>query len=706
MKRIFLLRYIFLIGSTVFWASTAAFAQTSVPTSVQGNAGGAGQSGVIILTNTAGQLSPPGRGSSGQTSLLGGFIYNLNTAPVVIDTIRDQRLTIGDVALNRDLKTIFSDPDSDSLIYVPRSSNPAIATTSVSGKMLRVTPVAVGNTIITVIADDQQDAGTDSTAFMVTVITGAPNQSPQVANAISTQTLILGCAPFTRDLSTVFSDPDINDKLTYTANSNATSIATVNISSDAKLTVTPIAVGNAIITVTADDGRGGMASTQFIATVLSSYPANFNLSTTVNFPSRPNTADYQPTDYRIVGLPGASDRAVNEFFTGNANEDWKVVLDNGAASNFFVSFNGGAEFKFSVGRAFWVLNKGPLLFNLAAPSAPLDSCRFVSIPLHTGWNLITTPFIFSTPWVAVQNLNRVTEPIFSYNARFDTSASFNPYVGYYFFNRTNLAALKIPYLGSSTNVAVAAVDPARWRVSIALSAGAILDQINSFGVSHEANAGLDRLDFYKPRAIASMPMVVFHRPAWDAKYTAFATDLRPEIAESESWDFEVRATAREAAQLTFSGIGKIPEQFEAYLIDESRARTVNLRHDSLYRFNPVVEASKFSVVVGKRAAVQEKLNSVALPRSFVLGPNYPNPFNPMTTISVAVPVAAEIKLTVYNILGRKVKIIYAGLLEAGRYSFNWEGKDESGNPAATGVYLYRLTTRAGVALLGKMILLR
>jgi flagellar hook assembly protein FlgD len=89
-----------------------------------------------------------------------------------------------------------------------------------------------------------------------------------------------------------------------------------------------------------------------------------------------------------------------------------------------------------------------------------------------------------------------------------------------------------------------------------------------------------------------------------------------------------------------------------------------------------------------------------------LGPNYPNPFNPTTTIPVAVPVTSEIKLKIYNLLGAEVKMIYDGTIEAGRYWFNWDGRNEAGNTVATGVYLYRLSTSTGTSLLGKMILIR
>jgi len=177
----------------------------------------------------------------------------------------------------------------------------------------------------------------------------------------------------------------------------------------------------------------------------------------------------------------------------------------------------------------------------------------------------------------------------------------------------------------------------------------------------------------------------------------------------------VRAISREAAQLTFSGISKIPSRFEIYLVDAGRARSVNLREDSLYRFTPAAELMKFKVVVGRKEKVQEQISSLALPKEFALGPNYPNPFNrsiehsrqsPTTMIPIAVPAASEIKLKIYNLLGAEVKTIYDGTIEAGRHWFNWDGRNELGNQVSTGVYLYRLTTSKGASLLGKMILMR
>ena len=457
----------------------------------------------------------------------------------------------------------------------------------------------------------------------------------------------------------------------------------------------------------------------FVAKLVLPYPSTLTANTTVNFQSRTNASDYPATDYCSVGLPGASNRSVKDFLSGEQNKDWQVYWDNGAASNFFIAFDGSSTFQFSAGRAFWIINKGPVNINTTVPSATLNAAQEIEIPLRSGWNLITNPFTTSVAWSKIQSANSITEKIYDYKggSGFIESSNFEPYIGYYYFEtRTNPPTLKIPYALYFSSTSAANVDPAIWRVSISFSSGAFSDKSTSFGIAPAASRDLDQFDFRKPRAIATTPTVEFKRPQWDANYSAFATDIRPEIEEFEIWAFEVHANQRKAAQLAFSGIGKIPNQFEVYLVDENRARTVNLREDSLYRFTPAAELLKFSVLVGKKETVQEKLSAIVLPKEFALGPNYPNPFlsaaksrsagNPSTTIPVAIPISSEIKLKIYNLLGAEVKTIYNGAIEAGRYWFNWDGRNELGHNVATGVYLYRLTANTRIGLVGKIILIR
>ncbi len=80
-----------------------------------------------------------------------------------------------------------------------------------------------------------------------------------------------------------------------------------------------------------------------------------------------------------------------------------------------------------------------------------------------------------------------------------------------------------------------------------------------------------------------------------------------------------------------------------------------------------------------------------LPKMFALGQNYPNPFNAETKISFSLPKAADINLAIYDMLGRRVRNLVSGFLEAGSYDYSWDGKTDSGEILSSGVYFYRLS---------------
>jgi hypothetical protein len=72
-------------------------------------------------------------------------------------------------------------------------------------------------------------------------------------------------------------------------------------------------------------------------------------------------------------------------------------------------------------------------------------------------------------------------------------------------------------------------------------------------------------------------------------------------------------------------------------------------------------------------------------RQFALNQNYPNPFNPTTTISYEIPKATQVRLTVFDILGREVQTLVNETKQPGRYE-----EIMNGNRLASGVYVYRL----------------
>ena len=85
-------------------------------------------------------------------------------------------------------------------------------------------------------------------------------------------------------------------------------------------------------------------------------------------------------------------------------------------------------------------------------------------------------------------------------------------------------------------------------------------------------------------------------------------------------------------------------------------------------------------------AVEEP--TTALPTEFALAQNYPNPFNPYTQIKYELPVTANVKLTLYNVLGKQVRTLVDKEQPAGFYSVQWDGLNEAGARVASGIYIY------------------
>ena len=103
-----------------------------------------------------------------------------------------------------------------------------------------------------------------------------------------------------------------------------------------------------------------------------------------------------------------------------------------------------------------------------------------------------------------------------------------------------------------------------------------------------------------------------------------------------------------------------------------------------------IDALQLAQVLGNQTVVSilEKLPDK---KNFSLK-NYPNPFNPKTTIHFDLTMNSHVILTIYNVLGQKVKTLIDGEKTAGSYTFKWDGKDDKGLNVTSGIYLITLST--------------
>jgi len=173
--------------------------------------------------------------------------------PPAINPVPSQVLNSGQ---STRLNVTATDPDGDPVNIFTSSSNPAIAGVQVTAaREINVAGVTAGTATITVTANDNR-GGLSSTAFIVTV--QGQNRAPTI-NPVLGQTIEVGQ---TRDITITASDPD-GDPLTVSASSDNANIVTASAPNVSTIRINGVAVGTANVTVTANDGKGGVINTAF-----------------------------------------------------------------------------------------------------------------------------------------------------------------------------------------------------------------------------------------------------------------------------------------------------------------------------------------------------------------------------------------------------------------------------------------------------------
>ena len=100
-----------------------------------------------------------------------------------------------------------------------------------------------------------------------------------------------------------------------------------------------------------------------------------------------------------------------------------------------------------------------------------------------------------------------------------------------------------------------------------------------------------------------------------------------------------------------------------------------------------------------------KLIDNELPREFKLNQNYPNPFNPITEISYELANDGFVKLSIFDMKGREIKILIENIQLPGKNSVIWNATDNNGQPVSAGLYLYKIKYK-GITKTRKMVLIK
>jgi len=135
----------------------------------------------------------------------------------------------------------------------------------------------------------------------------------------------------------------------------------------------------------------------------------------------------------------------------------------------------------------------------------------------------------------------------------------------------------------------------------------------------------------------------------------------------------------------------------------------------IFRAKSDIEASYIEITEGALQDGGYGMNQIAnpvsirietLPEVYALQENYPNPFNPETTIKYQLPEAGDVTLEIYNMLGQVVRTLVSEHQNAGRYVLQWDATNDTGQPLSSGVYFYRIQAGGEFQSYKKMLLLK
>ena len=157
--------------------------------------------------------------------------------------------------------------------------------------------------------------------------------------------------------------------------------------------------------------------------------------------------------------------------------------------------------------------------------------------------------------------------------------------------------------------------------------------------------------------------------------------------------------------VTSGGFERYGVDIDGYEIgDEIELRIWNNKLNQELRVDYNLESPYFGIDPLSSGSI-EIFEMDAIPQKYLLGQNFPNPFNPNTTIEFAIPEDSYVNLSVYDIMGRLVKTIVDKKINAGYYQVDWDGTDQDSLHVSASLYIYVLKNNK-VTITKKMIMMK
>jgi len=464
---------------------------------------------------------------------------------------------------------------------------------------------------------------------------------------------------------------------------------------------TPRTAGTIDLTAEATDDDGDTAVSDPVDVRVRS--ARLGLSVQRTFPN-----PTQQSGFRLVALPGQATRSLASTLSGQTPDDWRAFREAGASGDqaYRREECGGPDCSLRPGTGFWLTARTAWSVEDSVEAVALQSDSSVSGPvrrlaLQDGWNIVSNPLETDVSWAAVQAASGTNQSLWRWDGGWSEAQTFASAASgeAYYVRDDALDSLVVPF-GEAGSVAARAETSAGGssgngssssrELSMGVVAGGDTVSTVTAGVRSDADATFDRLDRYGPPGYfgdASLRLI----ETTDDRRHVLAAEYMPTGQDGYAYDVRLRAPPDTTVTLAVRGLASF-SRGQASLVRRPSGRTYDLRSDSALTIAPREETTRFRLLIGSEAFVEEETRAIT-PEEAELLPNYPEPVRRSTTIEYALPERQPVRLAVYDLLGRRVQVLVDGPRPAGFHRLQWPDR---GGRIASGTYFLRLKTDATV----------
>jgi len=397
--------------------------------------------------------------------------------------------------------------------------------------------------------------------------------------------------------------------------------------------------------------------------------------------------DPKVTDYRMISMPGNDNIRLDALFGGGYDLLWRALFETGDSTDYFVEYNRrDGRFVFAPGRGFWVLSTESFSESRTLTAVTPDSNDAFGVGVHPGWNIIGNPYQSNVEWQIILDFNEVTGDLWTYNEQFLKTTTMEPFKGYYFYNDPvfDKDTLFIPYAGFSQRglqkqvVREIPENVPTVKAFASYPDGTILDVNWVFARAEELELTINKthpnLFFVEKGMIMkdannSSVGKVQSEAIYDVAGTKYQLELKAVPGTVVKWRAEMKNMPTDARILLVNKVTNLN-----WLAEPGESIDLKITEPT----------SQYEVYIGNEEYLLD-LKTSLLPDSFELLQNYPNPFNPTTVMRYAVAEAQNVKIEVFDVMGRKVSTLVNKQEQAG-----WHAVEFNASKLASGVYLYRI----------------